>query len=57
MGFGFAVVFFSGGSRFTLGLLLNTLTKEVGWTKSSLAEMGLIALGRRRPVDLVPQAR
>ncbi len=56
MGVGFVVMLFSGGSRFTLGLMLKTLTKEAGWTKSWLAEMGLITLGRRRPVALVLQA-
>ncbi len=57
MGAGFVVMFFIGGFRFGLGLMLNPMTEEMGWTKSSLAAMVLIALGRRRPVALVPQAR
>ncbi len=36
---GFVVMFFSGGSRFALGLMLKPMTEEMGWTRSSLAAM------------------
>ena len=39
LGAGFVVMFFSGGSRFALGLMLKPMTEEMGWTRSSLAAM------------------
>ena len=50
LGAGFVVMFFSGGSRFALGLMLKPMTEEMGWTRSSLAVMGLITLDWRRPL-------
>ena len=45
LGAGFAVMGFSGGSRFALGLMLKPMTEEMGWTRSLLAAIGLITLG------------
>ena len=39
LGAGFVVMFFSGGSRFALGLMLKPMTEEMGWTRSSLSAM------------------
>lgn len=42
---GFVVMIFSGGCRFALGLMLKTMTDEMGWTRSSLAGMGSDSAG------------
>ena len=34
---GFAVLFFSGGSRFAFGLMLKPMTDDLGWSRSSLS--------------------
>ena len=34
---GFAVLFFSGGSRFAFGLMLKPMTDDLGWSRSSVA--------------------
>ena len=39
LGAGFVVMFFSGGSRFALGLMLKPMTEDMGWTRSSLSAM------------------
>ena len=37
LGTGFAVLFFSGGSRFALGLMLKPMTDDLGWTRSTVS--------------------
>ena len=34
---GFAVLFFSGGSRFAFGLMLKPMTDDLGWSRSSVS--------------------
>ena len=34
---GFAILFFSGGSRFAFGLMLKPMTDDLGWSRSSLS--------------------
>ncbi|MCI0792396.1 MAG: MFS transporter [Chloroflexi bacterium] len=37
LGTGFTVLFFSGGSRFAMGLMLKPMTDDLGWTRSTVS--------------------
>ena len=37
LGSGFTILFFSGGSRFALGLMLRPMTEDLGWSRSVLS--------------------
>ena len=34
---GFFILFFGGGSRYALGLMLKPMTEDLGWTRSTLS--------------------
>ena len=51
------MMFFSGGSRFALGLMLKPMTEEMGWTRSLLAAIGLITLSWRGLLILGDKAK
>ena len=34
---GFFILFFGGGSRFALGLMLKPMTEDLGWSRSTLS--------------------
>ena len=37
LGAGFLILFFGGGSRYSLGLVLKPMTEDLGWSRSTLS--------------------